>query len=35
MNIAQIAFEVIRIEFWAQFTPKNKLWFSILVLPLP
>jgi hypothetical protein len=34
-NIAQIAFRVVRIDFWAQFTPKIKLQFLILVLPPP
>jgi hypothetical protein len=34
MNIARIAFRVIGIDFWAQFTPKIKLFF-ILVLPPP
>ena len=32
-NIAWIAFGVVRIDFWAQFTPKIKLRFLILVLP--
>ena len=27
MNISQIAFGVVRIDFWAQFTPKIKLQF--------
>ena len=32
-NIAHIAFRVVRIDFWAQFTSKIKLRFLILVLP--
>jgi hypothetical protein len=32
-NIARIAFGVVGINFWAQFTPKIKLQFFILVLP--
>ena len=35
MNIARIAFGVVGINFWAQFTPKIKLRFFILVLPPP
>ena len=34
-NIARIAFRVVGINFWAQFTPKIKLQFFILVLPPP
>jgi hypothetical protein len=34
-NIARIAFGVVGIDFWAQFTPKIKLWFLILVLSPP
>jgi hypothetical protein len=35
LNIAQITFRVFEIDFWAQFTPKIKLGFSILGLPPP
>ena len=35
LNIAQIAFGAFGIDFWAQFTPKIKLGFSILGLPPP